>query len=102
VVYQAIIEPDRDPTRPWLILRDDEQRPTLLDSVEPNLVVWSSLWPWRPDALIRFDLTGGPGGTALQWTLFVDDPVPDDEVVAHMRKRIDELINADLRFTFGQ
>ncbi|MGV9746147.1 hypothetical protein ACWDTG_14670 [Rhodococcus zopfii] len=102
VVYEAITEPDRDPTRPWLILRDDERRPVVLDAVEPNLVVWSSLWPWRPDARIRFELSGGGGGTSLHWSLFVDDPVPDDEVVLRMRKRINELINADLRFTFGQ
>ncbi|WP_172414847.1 hypothetical protein [Rhodococcus sp. BUPNP1] len=102
VVYEAIIDPDRDPTRPWLLLRDGEQRPAVIDAVEPNLVVWSSLWPWRPDARIRFDLTGGRSGTTLHWTLIVDDPVPDDETTVRMRKRINELINANLRFTFGQ
>lgn len=29
-------------------------------------------------------------------------PVPDGETIVRMRKRINELINADLRFTFGQ
>ena len=102
MVYEAITEPDRDPMRPWLTLNDDEQRPVVLDAVEPNLVVWSSLWPARPDARIQFDLTGGPGGTMLNWTLSVDDPVPDDNTIVRMRKRINELINANLRFTFGQ
>ncbi|MFD3809581.1 hypothetical protein [Rhodococcus sp. NPDC058639] len=88
--------------RPWLTLHEDEQRPVVLEAVEPNLVVWSSLWPSRPDARIQFDLTGGPGGTTLHWTLSVDDPAPDDDTIVRMRKRINELINANLRFTFGQ
>ncbi len=102
MVYEAITEPDRDPMRPWLTLHEDEQRPVVLEAVEPNLVVWSSLWPSRPDARIQFDLTGGPGGTTLHWTLSVDDPAPDDDTIVRMRKRINELINANLRFTFGQ
>ena len=66
----------RDPVRPWLILHDDEQRPTIGEAVEPNLVVWTSIWPWRPDARIRFDITGPPRGSAtLRWTLVVDEPV---------------------------
>lgn len=48
MVHEAIIDPGRDPTRPWLILRDGEQRPAVLDAVEPNLVVWSSLWRGGP------------------------------------------------------
>jgi hypothetical protein len=35
-------------------------------------------------------------------TLYVDEPVPDASLVGHMRKRIGELINANLRFTYGQ
>jgi hypothetical protein len=34
--------------------------------------------------------------------LIVDDPVPDVETTVRMRKRVNELINANLRFTFGQ
>lgn len=102
MVFEAITQPDRDPIRQWLVMHEDEQRPDVIDAVEPNLVVWSSLWPWRPDARIRFDITGGPWGTMLHWTLSVDDPVPDDDTIVRMRKRINELINANLRFTFGQ
>lgn len=68
----------------------------------PALVVWSSLWTKRPDAIVQFDLSGGTGGTDLRWTLFVDEPVPDDALIGHMRKRLNVLINANLRFTFGQ
>lgn len=103
VVYEALINPDRDPTRPWLTLHEDEQKPTVLEAIPPHLVIWTSLWPWRPDARIRFDITGPSSGSAtLRWSLLVDDPVPDAETSIRMRKRINELINANLRFTFGQ
>ncbi|MGW6374818.1 hypothetical protein ACWFRB_01980 [Rhodococcus sp. NPDC055112] len=103
MVFQALIQPDRDPTRPWLVLRGNEQRPIIVDATEPHQVVWGSLWPERPDARIKFDITGPPrGGATLRWTLIVNDPIPDGDTVIQMRKRINELINANLRFTFGQ
>lgn len=45
----------------------------------------------RPDAVIRFELPRDEGGygTYLQWTLEVDEPIPDDGLVGHMRKRRD-------------
>jgi hypothetical protein len=103
VVFEALTVPGRDPARPWLVLLDDERPPRLIDAAEPGLVVWSSLWDKRPDARIRFDLpSDGAGGTRLRWTLFVAEPVPDPSLLGHMRKRLNELINANLRFTFGQ
>lgn len=103
VVYEALINPDSDPTRPWLTLHGDEQRPMVLEAIKPHVVVWTSLWPWRPDARIRFDISGPPRGSAtLRWALIVDEPVPDTETSIRMRKRVNELINANLRFTFGQ
>ena len=58
----------------------------------------------RPDAIVRFDLPPDSNGygTDLRWTLLVDEPTPDASLVGHMRKRINQLINANLRFTFGQ
>lgn len=103
IVFRALTDPDRDPTRQWLILREGEQRPTIAEAVEPNLVVWTSIWSWRPDARIRFELSGSRrSGTTLCWTLTVDGPVPDGDTVIRMRKRVNELINANLRYTFGQ
>ncbi|MDI9915877.1 hypothetical protein [Rhodococcus sp. IEGM 1379] len=78
IVYEALVSPDRDPARPWLILHDDELRPTIAEAIEPDLVVWTSIWPSRPDARIRFDFAGPPNGS------------------------VNELINQNLRFTFGQ
>ncbi|MGU3586686.1 hypothetical protein ACLBYD_26400 [Rhodococcus sp. C26F] len=81
----------------------DEQRPEIIETIEPHLVVWTSIWPWRRDARIRFELSGSRrSDTTVCWTLTVDDPIPDDETIIRMRKRVNELINANLRFTFGQ
>ncbi|WP_336086111.1 hypothetical protein [Nocardia sp. SSK8] len=102
-VFAALIDPDRDPTRPWLILLSDEQRPAVLERADPHLVVWSSLWPKHPTARIRFDLpSDGGSGTDLRWTLYLDTPDLDDSAVGHLRYRVNTLINAKLRRSFGQ
>lgn len=101
-MFEALTEPDRPGGRPWLQLLDDEVRPQVLESVRPDLVVWSSIWRKRPDATVRFDLPAGGGGTDLRWTLLVDEPLPDDALLGHLRKRMNQLINAELRYSFGQ
>ncbi len=103
IVFEALTQPDRDQSRPWLVLLDDEVRPQLLAATVPSEVLWSSLWPGRPDARIRFSLPpGARTGTDLCWTLLVDEPSPDQSKLGHMRKRINGLINANLRYSFGQ
>ncbi len=102
VIFDDLCDPYRQPARPWLDLRADEMAPTVVDSDRPHYVVWSSLWVKRPDASVRFDLTGERGETDLRWTLYVEDPLPDASVVKHMCQRIGELINANLRYTYGQ
>lgn len=103
-IFEALTEPDRDPARPWLDLRDDEQPPQLVEVDQPRLVIWSSLWASRPDARVRFDMAAERGGegTDLCWTLLVHAPPPDAALLEHMRKRLNQLINANLRYTFGQ
>lgn len=90
--------------RQWLKLAADEQPPQVVEAVRPQLVVWSSLWPQRPDALIRFDLPADASGsgTDLTWTLLMEEPEPHEALLGHLRKRINELINAELRYSFGQ
>ncbi|MGU3501528.1 hypothetical protein [Mycobacterium sp. C31M] len=102
-VFEDLCDPHRQPARPWLELHDDEIEPTVLECVRPTVVVWSSLWTARPDARLRFDLAARDDrGTDLRWTLFLDAPVPEDDAVRMMRHRIGELINANLRYTYGQ
>lgn len=103
-VFEALVDPDRDPARPWLHLLADEQRPLVLQQRRPDLVLWSSLWVRRPDAQVRFDLPADrPGsGTDLRWTLLVQEPLPEAALLGHLRKRLNVLVNASLRYSFGQ
>lgn len=101
VVFEALIQPNRDPARQWLRLLDDEQVPRIREA--NSNVVWSALWLKRLDATIEFEQRGGrSSGTDLRWRLLVDEPAPDEAQVGHMRKRVNELINAELRYSFGQ
>ena len=104
ILFEALTQLDRDPARPWLHLLDDEERPRIIEAQAPSLVVWSSLWLKRPDATVRFDLPpdGNRQGTDLSWTLSVEPPEPDAALIGHLRKRVNQLINANLRYTFGQ
>ena len=85
-----------------MVLHDDEVAPTVTDADRPDYVVWSTLWTERPDARLRFDLAAAHGGTDLRWTLYLDDPLPEDRFVKHLFQRIGELINANLRYSYGQ
>ncbi|MBJ7291126.1 hypothetical protein [Williamsia sp.] len=38
----------------------------------------------------------------VRWSLYVEAPVPDPTLRRHMSKRIGDLINANLRYTYGQ
>lgn len=101
-VFEALVEPHRDPSRPWLVLLPDEQAPQVLSAQPFTEVIWSSLWPHRQELQIRFDLDGDRSGTALRWTLATEQPLADDFAIGHMRKRLNVLINAELRYSFGQ
>ncbi|MDF3284745.1 hypothetical protein [Gordonia sp. N1V] len=103
VIFDDLVDPDRQPRRPWLHLEDDEIAPVVLESERSSHVVWSSLWLKRPDARIAFDLTARTdGGTDLRWTLLVEPPAPDDRQFRHLCQRIGTLINANLRQTYGR
>ncbi len=100
-VFEALTQPNRDPARHWLKLHDDEVEPKVIDAHEHDLVVWSSIWRQHPHARVRFELEPSGHGTQLRWIL-LDDVDPGPASVGHMRKRIQQLINAELRFSFGQ
>ena len=102
MVFDDLCDPNPRPVRPWLLLLDDEIAPTVTESHRPDKVVWSSLWVKRPDARAQFDLEDGNGGTDLRWTLYAEEPIPDQSLTGHLRKRMNELINANLRYTYGQ
>ena len=78
MVWLSLMRP-RDPAaRQWLHLLDDEADPQILESVEPVLVVWSSLWPDRPHERIRFDIVAATSGCQLRWTLLAAGSRPTE------------------------
>ncbi|WP_327048766.1 hypothetical protein OG320_13290 [Microbispora sp. NBC_01189] len=102
VVWESLTEPRRPGGRPWLDLRPDEVEPRVLRAVRPELVVWSSLWPERPGDEIRFDIRPAENGCSLRWTLSTPGEFPEPAVVGRLRHRLNVLINARLRFSYGQ
>jgi hypothetical protein len=102
IVWDSLTDPVQPEARAWLNLLDDEIAPRLLETIRPTLVVWSSIWPTTPDQIIRFDIASdGEGGTALTWTLTSPGEL-DDAAVGHRRYRLNKLIWADLRYSYGQ
>jgi hypothetical protein len=83
-------------------LLEDEQEPDVLETTFPSTVVWSSLWSKRIDVVIHFELQAAASGTDLRWILYAQEPISDDSFVGHMRKRLNTLINGNLRYSFGQ
>jgi hypothetical protein len=100
-VFESLTQPTRPEGRPWLELLPDEHPPEILQAAEPTLVVWGSIWDRRPDARVRFDLAAGSDGTNLTWTLLVEEPNPGPALTGHLHTRLDQLINAGLRYSFG-
>ena len=71
--------------------------------MRPSLVIWSSLWPDRPNDRIRFTIASDGGdGTNLKWSLESPDLPLDDDRLARIRHRINYLINGEMRYSFGQ
>ncbi|GAB19232.1 hypothetical protein GOEFS_077_00240 [Gordonia effusa NBRC 100432] len=101
-VFDDLLAPNRQPSRLWLHLLDDEVKPAVIYAGRPDRIVWSSIWSRRIDAQIDFELTPRRGGTDLRWTLLIDGPELEDRLKRHFCQRIGELINANLRYTYGQ
>ncbi|MFI5778667.1 hypothetical protein [Nocardia sp. NPDC051570] len=103
VVWESLTQPHRPTGRPWLTLLPDEIETEVLQAVKPGTVVWSSLWPTRPNDQVHFELTVAPNGeTLLRFTLLTPDEAPDQSKTGHLRRRMNELLFANLRFSYGQ
>ena len=105
ILFEALTEPDRDPARPWLRLLDDEHPPRILQTDAPGaggLVLALDETPGRRWSASTCRRSVNRLGTDLRWTLLVDEPLPDAPLLGHLRKRLNRLINEDLRMTFGQ
>ena len=102
VVRRSLAEPHQPGARPWLRLLHDEVEPHVLRAEPPGLVVWSSLWPDRPDAVLTLDVRPAGTETSLRWTLTTTADPPDESLTGHLRHRVNELLWADLRLSYGQ
>ena len=103
VVWESLTQPRKPGARPWLNLLDDEIDPRILRADAPELVVWSSLWPSRPADEVHLELAEtGSGETRLRFTLLTPDSAPDESKTGHLRRRVNELLFADLRCSYGQ
>jgi hypothetical protein len=103
IVWQALADPAIAGPRMWLRIGRGERRPEVVQSRAPDLVVWSSLWVDRPKDRIRFEIASdGLSGSTLRWTLLAGEDGPPAERIAEMRYRLNQLINAELRYSFGQ
>ncbi len=102
IVWASLMDPHQAGTRPWLHLLPDEVEPAVLHSERPNLVLWSSLWPSRPNDQVHLWLTAVGLETLLKFTLVTPDHAPDASKTGHLRRRVNHLLFADLRFSYGQ
>ena len=102
VVWESLTNPHKQGTRPWLILLADEVEPKILVAEEPTRLVWSSLWPSRPHDQVQLELSSVGGETVLTFTLLTPEEPPDQSKLGHLRKRLNHLLGADLRFSYGQ
>ena len=102
VVWTSLTQPREPTARPWLKLLADEVEPRVLTATKPDRVVWSSLWPSRPDDVVHFELAVVRGETLLRFTLLTPEDPPDEGRTGHLRRRLNHLLFADLRFSYGQ
>ena len=102
IVWASLVHPHQPGARPWLVLLDDEVAPTVLSSHEPDAVVWSSLWPSRPRDRVHLDLSAVGEETRLTFTVLTPDDPPDPSKAGHIRRRLNHLLFADLRSSYGQ
>lgn len=102
VVWADLSHPRRNSTRNWLALLSDEVEPDVLEPAPPRRLAWSSLWPSRPDDRVVFELVDRHGETALTFILLSAVDPPDDSKTGHIRKRMNQLLFAELRYSYGQ
>jgi hypothetical protein len=97
-LFEALSNPAADQRRRWLHLLEDELAPVVLRADPPGTAVWSSLWNDRPDDVIRFDIRD----EYLTWTLLGEAAEEDEPRLTALHHRINGIVNADLRLSFGQ
>ena len=75
------------------------QEPQYIDAVTPYGKRTRRL-PVPPHVVL--ELADAGGETALTFTLLADGDMPDESKTGHIRRRINQLLFADLRSSYGQ
>jgi len=102
IVFDALAEPHRPNTRAWLELRGSELEPTVVETNPPTRLVWTAPWPDRPEDRIEILIRAAPGGEShVEWVLWSVDGTPPDSRKRSFQ-RLQEMIQRDLRLSFGQ
>lgn len=94
--------PGEPTARPWLNLLEDEVAPRVVFARKPDEITWSSMWPSRPNDMVHLTLSTVGSETLLRFTLLTPDELPDPSKTGHLRRRLNYLLFADLRFSYGQ
>lgn len=119
VVWADLVAPRSTGVRSWLHLLPDEIAPQVISMREPGLgeaglgeaalgdagageIVWTSLWPARPDLVVLIEVAARGAETALRFRLESPVAVDDPSAVGHHRRRLNEVFFRDLRATYGQ
>jgi hypothetical protein len=103
VVWEDLVARKSVGARAWLVLHPGEVQPELIESEPPSLVVWSSLWPVRPNDLVRMTLAPrARSETALRFVLLAAGEAPDEVLTRYIRRRVNELLYGELRESYGQ
>ena len=102
VVWDSLIMPAAPTVRPWRNLLEDEVEPKVLFAKKPVDIIWSSLWRSRPNDTVHLTLSAVGSETLLRFTLLTPDELPDSSKTGHLRRRLNYLLFADLRFSYGQ
>jgi hypothetical protein len=66
------------------------------------LVVWSSIWEDEPELRVEFSIEPDRGGSLVLWRLLGHEGQLTPEDVGRRRRRLNQLINGQLRSTFDQ
>jgi hypothetical protein len=91
----------RTGVRAWVRLYPGEVAPCLVSGDRPITLVWSSLWPDRPDDLVEFTLRPHGMGTRVE-VVMTGAEEPQPEQASYFRRRLGELVYGELRLAYDQ
>lgn len=100
VVWADLRTPKQEGVRAWLTLLDDEVPPTVLEADQPSSLVWSSLWPSRPDDQVVLTVAPDGPGSTLEFRWLAAGDAPSESTTSHIRRRLNFLLYGALRTSY--